>query len=286
MAPSSTNEARLHEKTPAFVTKFLAEPYPLSSAQIEQYNLNGHIKLQQVLTGEVLDYYRGLIDLAVRDCFKGRRRQLSERSVYEQSFLQAFNLWRSYPAVSDFVHSTRFARVAQQLMAVDGVRLWFDQALYKEPGGRLTDYHQDAGFWPVHPPDKTVTFWIALNDAIRESGCMGFASGSHRIAGDTEFIDIFTTQQEIEPASKLQGVNWEWVPLAAGDCTFHSGKIFHCAGPNETTEMRAAMTMAYMAHDATYDWPASNPRADRHQFVTQDMQRGDPLAHTLTPRLI
>ena len=36
-------------------------------------------------------------------------------------------------------------------MEVDGVRLWFDQALYKQPGGHLTDYHQDAGLWPVGP---------------------------------------------------------------------------------------------------------------------------------------
>ena len=75
----------------------------------------------------------------------------TDKRVYERSFLHAFNLGPKYPAIRPFAHASRFADLARRLMGIRGVRLWFDQALYKQPGGRLTDYHTDAAFWPVQP---------------------------------------------------------------------------------------------------------------------------------------
>jgi ectoine hydroxylase-related dioxygenase (phytanoyl-CoA dioxygenase family) len=152
-----------------------------------------------------------------------QNRPISDKRVYEQSFLQAFNLWLEYPAIKDFVFSSRFTQLAQELMRVDRIRLWFDQALYKQPGGRIADYHQDAGLGPVHPPQKTTTIWLALVDIPQERGCMSFANGSHLLCQETEFIDIFNAQKEIELGENIQLFDWEWVPLASGDCTFHSG---------------------------------------------------------------
>jgi hypothetical protein len=52
---------------------------------------------------------------------------------------------------------------------------------------------------------------------------MSFANGSHLLCQETEFIDIFNAQKEIELGENIQLFDWEWVPLASGDCTFHSG---------------------------------------------------------------
>ncbi|NCF77122.1 MAG: hypothetical protein GWP45_08010, partial [Proteobacteria bacterium] len=40
------------------------------------------------------------------------------------------------------------AGIAAQLLGIESVRLWQDQALYKEAGGRETTPHQDETFWP------------------------------------------------------------------------------------------------------------------------------------------
>ncbi len=69
--------------------------------------------------------------------------------------------------------------------------------MYKEPGGRITDYHVDAAFWPVHPAAKTTIIWMALVDVPREKGCMAFATGSHKLSPDAEFVDIFNAQEAI-----------------------------------------------------------------------------------------
>ena len=66
----------------------------------------------------------------------------------------------------------------RELMGVDGVRLYHDQALYKEPGGGYTPWHQDQTYWPLDTT-HTITMWMPLLDIPRKVGSMRFASGSH-----------------------------------------------------------------------------------------------------------
>ncbi|MCY3978310.1 MAG: phytanoyl-CoA dioxygenase family protein [Chloroflexi bacterium] len=279
--------ARLHSSAPPPIKDFLNEPYELDTAKVNEYREKGYVKLEGIITGEPLAYYRELIGLAVGHRFKDDHRALAEKRVYEQSFLQAFNLWPHYPAIAEFVQCRRFAEVARQMLNVDGVKLWFDQALYKEPGGRITDYHVDAAFWPLQPAAKTTTIWMALVDVPVERGCMAFAAGSHRLSPDAEFVDIFNAQEEIAIGDNVRHYPWEWAPLEQGDCTFHSGLVYHRAGGNRTNAMREAMTIAYMTADARFDWPQSNPEAERrHGFATEGLQRGDLLESSFAPRLI
>lgn len=287
--PAFTRETleRLHAPAPAHIRASLDAPYPLDAALIDEYREKGYVKLEGMLSGEALDYYRGLIGLAVGHRFKDDDRALNEKRVYEQSFLQAFNLWPHYPAIAEFAKAYRFADVARRLLGVDGLKLWFDQALYKEPGGRITDYHADAAFWPLQPAALTTTMWLALVDVPREKGCMAFAAGSHKLAPDAEFVDIFNAQEEIAIADNLRQYPWEWMPLNQGDCTFHSGLVYHRAGGNQTDDMREAMTVVYMTDQARYDWSPSNPEAAaRHGFATQGLRRGDLLESEFAPRLI
>ena len=186
LKPDLTPEALtlLHEPPPKDIDEFLSQPYVIERTKIDEYEEKGFVKLEKVISGRALEYYRALIGFAVGHVFKDDSRPLSDKPVYERSFLQAFNLWLEYPAIKHFVFSTRFAQLARDLMRVAGVRLWFDQALYKQPGGRITDYHQDAGLWPVHPPQKTTTMWLALVDVSQAKGCMAFAKGSHLLSRD------------------------------------------------------------------------------------------------------
>ena len=63
--------------------------------------------------------------------------------------------------MKSLVFSKRIAHIAQQLMEVDSVRLYHDQALYKEASGGITPWHCDQQYWPL-ASDKTVTAWIPL----------------------------------------------------------------------------------------------------------------------------
>ena len=74
---------------------------------------------------------------------------VAEKSLYEQSFIQCMRLWETSEEVRSLSCHSGLAGIAAQLMRVDGVRMWQDQALYKEPGGRETTPHQDQTFWPI-----------------------------------------------------------------------------------------------------------------------------------------
>ena len=71
-------------------------------------------------------------------------------------------------------------------MGVDGVRIYHDQGLFKEPGGGPTPWHQDQFYWPLDTV-HTITMWMPLVDIDEVMGPMRFASGSQALGNLGEF---------------------------------------------------------------------------------------------------
>ena len=85
---------------------------------------------------EVTAYRPAILDIVER--YKSGIKPLSERDTYGKAFLQIGNLWTDNEAVRRFVFSRRFAKIAADLMGVDGVRLYHDQACSRSrAAGRL-----------------------------------------------------------------------------------------------------------------------------------------------------
>ncbi len=264
--------------TPENVQEIYEQGYIIPAVQQEEYWKKGYIKLSGVLGGEALEYVRRLIGAAVLLRMESDQRTLAEKSLYEQSFLQCGYLCWDYPAVQDFVFAKRFAAIARDLMGIDRVRLWHDQALYKEPGGRVTDLHQDISYWPVKT-EFTTTFWLALTEVPATMGNLYFLPGTHKI-GLYEYIDIF---RKPHMPDRLKTSPQMDVPLQAGDATFHSGLTFHGARANQTRELREAMTVIYFEDGARFD--ATDPRSAGHTSC-QGLQDGQIVNTKYTPRLI
>jgi ectoine hydroxylase-related dioxygenase (phytanoyl-CoA dioxygenase family) len=162
------------------------------------------------------------------------------------------------------------------------VRLYHDQALFKEPGGRRTPWHQDHYYWPLDT-DAALTMWLALVDVPLEMGPMTFASGSHR-AGELGPLPI-SEETDARLARVVEERRFSLVstPLRAGDATFHSSRTLHSARPNLTASRREVMTVIYFA-DGTRVCEPDNP----HQKVDLDVflagaQPGEPAAGPLNP---
>src|ERR1051325_4920558 len=152
--------------------------YSLAPEQIDQYRRNGHVLLRSVLSPEEIAVYREvLVDAAMR--YNNERRPMEERDTYGKAFLQIMNLWENDEPSRKFVFGKRMARIASELMGVPSVRLYHDQALFKEAGGGHTPWHQDQFYWPLDT-DNTITMWMPLIDATEEMGTMTFASRSHK----------------------------------------------------------------------------------------------------------
>lgn len=161
------------------------------------------------------------------------------------AFLQIFNLWRTDESIKDLVFSKRIAGIATQLMETSGVRLYHDQALYKEPGGGYTPWHADQYYWPL-ASDKTITAWMPLQETPEEMGPLEFSAGSHAIVEGRSLAISEDSEKIID--QKLRVTDFEHVveKFDLGEISFHSGWVFHRAGANNTSTMRQVMTIIYM----------------------------------------
>lgn len=222
----------------------LDTPFPLEPAAVESYRAHGFVHLKRVLAPETLARFGPEVTAAVRD-LNPLDRPMEERTTYEKAFLQVMNLWREREAVRRFVFGRRLARMAAELLGVDGVRLYHDQALYKEPGGGHTPWHADQYYWPLST-DRCCTAWVPLQDVPLEMGPLTFARGSHHVPVGRDLP--ISDQSEAEVARALERAALPTVeePFALGDVSFHAGWTFHRAGENRTGRMRAVMTVIYM----------------------------------------
>lgn len=231
-------------------------PHNLSEHEIEEYRTKGHVLIRGVCLSHEIEAYRYAILEAVRR-LNTERRRLEDRDTYGRAFLQTLNLWTHDEACRQFVISRRFAEIAAKLMNVSRVRLYHDQALFKEPSSGYTPWHQDQHYWPL-ATDKTITMWMPLVDLNADMGVMNFASGSHTegYLGDFEISDKAETQfnQFIHERGYTVA---KGEPMRAGDATFHSGWTLHNASANRSKRMREVMTIIYY-EDGAFVAPADN----------------------------
>ena len=218
--------------------------FPLSAKQLAQFRRDGFIQLKHVLSPETLAHYGGEITRLTLE-LNAEQRPLEERSTYDRAFLQVMNLWEKSPLVARFVMGQRLGRIAAELLEVDGVRLYHDQSLYKEPGGGITPAHADQYYWPL-ASDRTVTAWIPLQPVPAEMGPLGFWAGSQSVALGRELGISDESEAAIGAHMARHGVAFSCGAFELGEVSFHLGWTFHKAGPNTSTQPRSVMTIIYM----------------------------------------
>ncbi|MBA3547922.1 MAG: phytanoyl-CoA dioxygenase family protein [Nannocystis sp.] len=132
-------------------------------------------------------------------------------------------------------------------------------AIFKQPGiGGEVGCHQDATFLYTEP--LTVTgFWIALEDATLDNGCLWALPGGHReplrkrfarkAGGGTEF--------QLLDATPLPGqAQMVPLPVAAGTLVVLHGLLPHYSGANRSPRRRLAYSLHCIEAAALY--PAWN----------------------------
>jgi ectoine hydroxylase-related dioxygenase (phytanoyl-CoA dioxygenase family) len=238
---------------PGSIAQKLDEPYPLTAAQVEFYQQNRFIKLKQVFDEETIRFFNHQISVKVEE-MRGEVTEMDSRDTYGKAFVQLFNLWLEDNLIKAFIFSKRMAKIAADLMQTEGVRMYHDQALFKEGGGGITPWHADQYYWPLDT-DKTVTAWIPLQATPLEMGPLEFSAGSHRIVEGRELA--ISDESEVVIQQRLRVTDFAHViePFDLGEVSFHSGWVFHRAGANTTDQMRKVMTVIYMDRDMKLKQP-------------------------------
>jgi ectoine hydroxylase-related dioxygenase (phytanoyl-CoA dioxygenase family) len=258
----------------------LDRPHALDAGTIEAFRANGFVRLKEVFSAEELARYAPEIE---RLTLAKQARPLEERSTYGKAFLQITNLWEHGGLAREFVFGKRLARIAAELLEVEGVRLYHDQSLMKEPGGGFTPAHADQYYWPL-ASNRVITAWVPLKAVPAEMGPIGFYAGSHRFEFGRDLPISDESEARVSAEMERQGFTLVDDPLELGEVSFHSGWTFHRAGPNQTDRPRSVMTIIYMDKDMRLKAPSPDQQADRDAFCP-GVELGEVIASPKNPVL-
>ncbi|MFW6598407.1 phytanoyl-CoA dioxygenase family protein [Propionibacteriaceae bacterium Y2011] len=258
-------------------------PYVSSAEDRQFFADNGYIKLRQVIDPAQLEHFGPLITQQVI-ALNTQDVPLAERDTYGKAFLQIENLWRHDEAVSRFVHSPDLARLAAELLGVRAVRLYHDQALYKEPSGGITPWHADQYYWPL-TTDRCCTVWIPLQDTGPQMGPLTFYAGSHTFSEGRDMPISDHSERRIAELMTEQGFARDDSPYALGDISFHQGWTFHGAGANQGDEPRRVMTIIYMDAEMVVKEPTNDNQVADLEHWLEGSRPGDVVGGPLNPLL-
>jgi len=258
----------------------------LNNEQIQFYQNNGFIVIEDFLSQEELDHWRIAVTTAVeerggikipgKDIKTGEADGINDDADYfAKVFDQLLNLWQTNEEVKKLMLDQRIGKMAAQLAGVDGIRIWHDQALIKRPWANPTAWHLDTPFWSFSDRNA-ISIWVALDNATLENGCLFFIPGSHKLTG----FDKITIGKNMDGIFEIYPglINTKPVaaPMRAGSCSFHNGLTIHGANANMTNGFRRAMTCAYMPEGNRYNGePNILPEAYLRELKIGDLLNND-----------
>ena len=217
-------------------------PYDLKKEKIDYFWNNGFVHLKSVLSKEEITAYRKEIKKVTEE------RNKNKEKSFEGAFYQALNIRFESKGVEKFCLSKRLGKIAADLMKVNSVRIFHEQAIFKHPGDTKSYWHQDKYFWPLDT-NLHIGMWMPLTDLTKDMGLMRFVKKSHKM-GDLMGVSI-NTKSESHFDDIIQKNNlevYELDAIEAGDCTFHFGWTIHGAGLNKSNKLREAIVVTYYAN--------------------------------------
>lgn len=174
-----------------------------------------------------------------------------------------------HPAFRSATLTPRHSAIARSLGFHDP-RVLQSMVICKQPeiGGRVKP-HQDSTFLYTNPP-SAVGFWIALEDATAENGCLSFAKGSHRRTpinsrmvrkadgSGVEFIDVgvdgagYPRDIKVDkPEDREETYTLEEVK--AGTLVLIHGNLLHQSEKNRSEKSRFIYTFHVIEGENHYD---------------------------------
>jgi len=269
---------------PDTVAAELDAPFPVPEESRRRFREQGYLKVPGVFSAPTLAWIDGVVTALVEANNPLEGVPMESRDTYGKAFIQVFNLWLKSEEGRRVGHSRRLAGIAADLLGTSGVRMWHDQALFKEPGGGHTPWHADQQYWPMDS-GKCVTAWIPLHAVPLEQGPLSFAPGSHarKIGRDLAISD--DSERLIRAALASEGIREAVEPYESGEVSFHLGWTLHRAGPNTTSRPRRVHTVIYMDEAMRLAPPRNAWQEADHRAWTPSTAVGEVMDDPLNPVL-
>ena len=245
IAPA-TDDLDSAERRLAFHPAQNSSPRELTREQVAHYNRSGFLTGIRVFDQGEADAIRARFDELLRQVLAAGGDSYSISSAHLR-----------YADAYDLLTDERIVAYVRDLLGGDVVG-WGCHYFCKMPNdGKRVEWHQDATYWPL-TPSKTVTVWLAIDDADAGNACMRFVPGSHLrgpLAFEVDDDDPSTVLNQ--RVADIEDFN---APvdnvLSAGEISLHSDLLLHGSEANESDRRRCGLTLRYCAAEvkAYLDW--------------------------------
>ncbi|KAM4663730.1 phytanoyl-CoA dioxygenase domain-containing protein 1 isoform 2-T2 [Discoglossus pictus] len=168
-----------------------------------------------------------------------------EKGVFDEKALHAY-----VPVFRDVTHSPQVQEVGRRLGMVDPVIVQ-SMYIFKQPGigGEVTP-HQDATFLHTEPLSRIVGFWIAVEDATQDNGCLWFLPGSHRAGISRRMVrtppGTFPRTQFLGEEQLYADDQFVPAPVKKGGLVLIHGEVVHKSALNSSPNSRHAYSFHVM----------------------------------------
>ncbi len=210
-------------------------PLRLTREQIAFYNQEGYIKPLPVFDSPKAESNRRYFDtlLAQLNAMRDGRDSYAINGYH----ICCEGIWDivTTPAILDYV---------QDIIGPDIVA-WGSHFFCKLPHDpKSVPWHQDASYWPLSPA-RTVTVWLAIDDADVENAAMQFLPATHRLGP----LEWKSADRPAVLDQEIVGIERFGTPVAdelkAGEMSLHADMLAHGSTPNYSARRRCGLTIRY-----------------------------------------
>ena len=203
-------------------------------------------------------------------------------------FFDDYCNWTRIPEFEDVVRNSPAGAVAADLMQSNGVQMFHDHVLVKEPGtSKPTPWHQDSPYYFVQG-QQTVSFWSPV-DPVTDA-TLRCVAGSHLwpkpvlptrwLNEDNFYPDDDAYMAVPDPdAEGMTVVEWQMEP---GDAVAFNYGVLHGARGNTSTTRRRAFSLRLVGDDARF---VERPGPTSPPFPGHDMTPGQKLREDWFPEI-
>jgi len=224
----------------------------LTTEQIAFFREHGYLRMERICPPEEVEFLRGVYDrLFAEQVGRGQGAQFDMVGLDEdgkpQASPQIINPVFFAPELKETSFRSSALAVARQLLGPEA--FWsFEHAILKPAGiGAPTPWHQDEAFRRNHPPGyREISFWMPLQVATEENGCLEFIPGTshgpvlrHASPGGDPRVHALECVEGFDPADAVA------CPLPPGGCTIHHCRTLHHAGANRSSIPRRAYIQGF-----------------------------------------
>jgi phytanoyl-CoA hydroxylase len=237
----------------------------LSRSQLETYDENGYVILENFLTPEdtqgVMGEYERIIDGRAREAVaSGKLSTTFEDEPFDTRFVKlaaavpditkGLDIMQTRgPRMFEFLHNPKLLDVMESVFGpellcspVQHVRIVPPLATKTQSVGAAYSWHQDyAVLWPEADGYLIAGLWIPMVDATLENGCLEVIPGSHKLGPlpHRRITEVETVPEAVPKTTPTP------VPIKAGGAILLRNYILHRARPNTSNRVRWSMDLRY-----------------------------------------